>query len=211
MTFKELQDAALGTSFDPARYRTYAQRFLNRAQQRIARRIGMAATEALATVTTQPGVNTYDVPVDFAQLRGDEPIIDSEGRPLEQVDVGDMLTATNVSGEPRYFSYTGKQIRFYPTPAAAATFTMIYRAFAPRMVEDDAEPVIPEDYHELLVLYAKGRLYQEEDDQAAGSSLLGMFESELREMRAEQQRATAFRRQVPRMWRGSGAPTFRLP
>lgn len=216
MTFKELQDAALGTSFDGTKYRSYAQRFINRAQQRVARGIGMGTMQALATVTTTQGVSTYDVPVDFIQLRGDEPILGPMNFPLVQLDVGDLLSAPALmgaatSGEPRYFAYDGNQIRFFPTPDTAQAFTMVYRATAPRLVNDDDEPAIPEAYHELLVLYAKGRLYQEEDDPAAGAPFMAQFEQELREARGELVAATAFRRQAPRMWNVRPGPTFRRP
>lgn len=211
MTFRELQDAALGTSFNETKYRSYAQRFINHAQQRIARRIGMATAEAIATVTTATGLDTYDVPADFLMLRGEEPIVDQDGHVLEQVEIGDMLTVPVAAGPPRYFAYTGNQIRLYPVPEGEQPLTMVYRANAPLLVNDDDEPVIPADYHELLVLYAKGRLWQEEDDNQAAATPLAMFEAELRAMRSELQRATVFRRQVPRMWNTPVAPTFRRP
>lgn len=214
MTFQELQDAALGTSFDPTRYRSYAKRFLNRAQQRVARRIGMAVRQASSAITLIVGTHTYDLPADFIGFRGEEPLIDAQGWPLEEVSIDRILSAAAAAptstGTPCFFAYEKGRLRLYPTPATVQDLTLIYRAGAPALIADTDVPVIPVDYHELLPLYAKGRLYQEEDDQQAGAQYLAMFEQELREMRGEQQAATHFRRQVPRRF-GGRAPTFRLP
>lgn len=211
MTFAELTAAALGDSFDATRRGADARRYINHAYKRFARRLGFTATEARATVTTTSGVDTYDVPPDFQLFAGGRPVWLS-GEPLEHTDRQELEDRGAATGaKATSFAFYEDKVVLWPVPTDEFELTMYYRAGPTSMTDDLDEPIIPEDTHEILVLYARGRLYQDEDDYDAGAQALALFEQEMREYHRDMGAKTTFRRRVPGTWNQPTRPSFRLP
>lgn len=92
--------------------------------------------ETRAIATTDPSVTTEPeyvaLPADFQTMRRIR-LASETGKPSLQFKSGtqmDEMRAANgdVSGIPQYFSIFGNEIELFPTPAAATTLEMIYRA-----------------------------------------------------------------------------------
>lgn len=61
---------------------------------------------------------------------------------------------------PHYFG-----LYLYPTPAAAVAYTVDYRRTLIDLVNSTDEPPLPDEYHSLLIAYARMREYEKTDDQ----------------------------------------------
>lgn len=211
MTFAELKAAALGDNFNTTTKAAAAGRYINRAMKIVARRIGVANTEAKATATTNVGEDTYDLPADFSHFTGAGNPVWLDNEPLEQIDRADIEDRGPASGKPISFTQYEGNIIFWPTPDGEYDLTLFYRAGPLTMVDDLEEPTLPDDYHELLPIYARARLYGDEDDEQAMTTWLGMFESELRQTHRDDGARAAFHRRVPGMWNRRTTPMFRIP
>jgi hypothetical protein len=75
------------------------------------------------------------------------------GTELARLQVGDAHAA--------YY-----QVRLYPTPAAAVTYTADILRGLPDMSQDLDEPLIPEDFHDVLIDGAELRELTKQDDRA---------------------------------------------
>lgn len=75
----------------------------------------------------------------------------SGGTELAQITIGQK--------RPRYYAFY-----LWPTPAAAVTYYVDYRRELTELVQDADEPLIPSDFHDLLVQYARMREYEKTND-----------------------------------------------
>lgn len=58
----------------------------------------------------------------------------------------------------------GKELLFQPVPKEEKEISLYYHARLPRLVNSDDIPALPEEYHDLLVLYAVSKAkYQDEE------------------------------------------------
>jgi hypothetical protein len=59
-----------------------------------------------------------------------------------------------------YNRYLG--IRLYPTPSSSILYEVEGQRVIPRMTQDGDTPPFPDDFHEMLQCYARGRLYRKD-------------------------------------------------
>jgi hypothetical protein len=72
---------------------------------------------------------------------------------------GNELAQFSVLTYSRYFG-----IQLFPTPSAAVTYSVDYTRTIPEMVNGGDEPLLPEDFHYVLVLAVLVREYEKTDD-----------------------------------------------
>jgi hypothetical protein len=119
VTFKELQDMALGDDFDETR-RTMVKAFINQALGRLHRALRIPTLDARAIVTTVVGTNVYSLPVDFVAFDDDEALLYGTDV-LEPYDISDLRSARGRSGAPTSFALSEDKVLLYPNPDAAYT------------------------------------------------------------------------------------------
>lgn len=109
----------------------------------------------LATITTVAGQKNYELPLDFLNL---EHLFDEvTKREVTLLPMDD----TNNWGYKRW----GNTLILQPTPKEIGELTLYYHAKPPSLVNPEDEPVIPIEYHDLLVLYAVAKAkYQDEEE-----------------------------------------------
>lgn len=209
-TFLELREEALHDDFDAAKYGERAARWINDAQQRVFRRVAIPDGELTTTIAVTAGDTTYDLPTGIVRLLSlydaatQTPLVDTHPDLLEQ-----LPTST---GKPHSFAFYGSDLTLYPTPQQAITLTMRYRGMPDLMAADGDLPLLPDEYSDLLVTYARGRLFRAEDDIEMATFYKAEFEEGIREMASDfgarnQKRVT----QVPSMWETSTVPRFVRP
>jgi hypothetical protein len=206
-----LQDEALHDDFDPTKYRTLVKAWINDAQRRIARRIDMRVGEATQSFDTAAGTAEYALPSDFYRLR--TLYENTERYLLEEADLRDIDDAETGQGRPYLFVLNGANVLLSPTPDAAYPMRLRYWKSPPLLVGDANVPIIHEDYYDLLVSFARARLFRAEDDPEMAQQYMSEFEDRLSYMAGELQYETRGRpRQVPGLvGRRSGGSGFSLP
>lgn len=198
MTFKDLQDMALGDDFDEAR-RATAKLFLNQALGRLHRALRLPTLDARATVNTVAGTNVYSLPTDFVALHDDEAILLGTDV-LEPYDITDFDQLTATSGQPTSFALSENLILVYPNPNAVYSLTMRYRAVQTLSADADV-PVLAADQHPYLAWYARAKLYLLTDDPDMHNAIVATLPRELQgENLAAGQLRVPQVRQVPGQW-----------
>jgi hypothetical protein len=168
VTFKELQDDVLeriNNNSNEARLRI--RRFLNEWHRRILSEVGLGQLrDAETTLAVTNAADEYTLAAGIRKIRAIQNEADNttlQERTLEwmrQVDPDDSMT-----GAPLYYAMrSDRKIKFKPYPDDNYTLTIDYEARIANMVDDDDEPLIPEDFHYLLVLGARANEYDKNED-----------------------------------------------
>jgi hypothetical protein len=84
----------------------------------------------------------------------------SGGTELSKIAIGDLRA--------QFYAF-----QLYNTPAAALTYTCDILRSIPDMTQDTDEPLIPDDFHDLLIDMAEMRELRKQDDQERWSMLTG--------------------------------------
>lgn len=208
--FAALTTEALHDDFAAAKYQSRAQQALNEALGRVGRRVDSLQRRTAATVAVVGGTDTYALPADFVRLVS---LRDASKRyVLEEVDATVIDTQPAATGSPTLYAVDGSSLLIWPTPSAAVTLTLRYWA-TPAVMDDDADiPAIPSDYVDLLVTYARSKLFRWEDDKQMADQLLADFERDLGLARSDLQAPSrAIRKRTPSMYDTCGSPRFARP
>jgi hypothetical protein len=210
-TFLDLQDEALADDFNPSKHRANAKRFLNEAQRRIARRARVPQLENSQTITTVGG--SSDVALSDSGVRINSLRNTTDRAPLEAASIEEIDDLPASSGKPSLYAINGRTITFYPTPDGAYSLSARFQGRPTDLVEDADVPQIGDDYADLLVTYARARLFRLEDDFEMARLYMQDFETDLAAYMTDVQYADRSRkRQIPGMYAaGSGMPTFVRP
>jgi hypothetical protein len=181
-------------SIDATADATKINRFLNRGVRDILRKTRCYVTSQTitpgATADYALAATVLDISVLYATASGNEYRLER----VSPAEIVDMRLNGTASSPARYYALAGfNTVMWYPTPAAADTFTMYYTPAPTAMSSGSHDPAtstygnIPEDYHHLIARYAMRFLGSFDDDtsSAQGSRYWEEYKEGLREMRAE--------------------------
>jgi hypothetical protein len=141
---------------------------------------GLTATGARRTVSvTMTGITAVNVSSAISTF------VTIEDFYLSTAAVGTVTLHEDASGgtelasitigalRPRYYAFY-----LWPTPAGAVTYYVDYRRELTDLVNDADEPMLPTDFHSMLVDYARMKEYEKTDDEryalAQQAFMLGM-------------------------------------
>jgi hypothetical protein len=178
VTFLELQNDALvalnfstATTSDP---RTRVKRAINQWQKRILRRPGFARLlrDRELSFTSAASTHTYSFPSSVERVIH---ITDNDANQIKLVrrDLAWLRThdpGLETLGAPECYIDRGRassgllQVQLWPTPQDAYTYTLDYTARITDMTEDAEEPLLPDDFHEILSLGAQYHEWKRADD-----------------------------------------------
>lgn len=99
---------------------------------------------------------------------------------LNQLLLGDP-TMTGVGNAEYWFTEDGKTIKVWPAPSGGGNFKVRYRK-VPTELADNEEPIIPEDYHDLIVTRVRVKVYKATDNWEAATEAWKDYERERENM-----------------------------
>jgi hypothetical protein len=114
-----------------------------------------------------------------AALRNDDHIIGFLGS--DNADSNYPLNVTT-SGSPWNWSYWNDTVRLYPTPDAVQTIYVRGLRDAAAFgtgVSDSTEPDLPDPFHAILVTYAIGKAYLQQEDPVMANQYQSQFIADL--------------------------------
>ncbi len=198
-TFLDLQDEALGDDFDATKYRARVKTWMNEGLSRIARNMTVPGLEATAAVTTVAGQSAYSLPADDVRVTSlREP---SRRETLEAVGIQEIDEARTASGRPANYAVFADQLVLYPIPDGVYALELRYLKGATALLNDADTPSLPPEYVDLLVTYARYKLYRAEDDPEMANYYQGEWQRELGLMKSDVQHTDRGRvRRVAGMW-----------
>lgn len=208
-TFDDLQTEALGTDFTAALFPgSRVGEFINDAVHRVARRVHLPALETTQTISTVAGTSVYALQTDEIRILSVSNTTDRD--PLTEVDIQNIDDWTVQSGKPEAFALSGGALTLYPTPNAVFPVQVRYMKNIVFAAGSDTTNAIgfPDDYCALLILSARARMFEFEDDFQARDQLQARWDVELQNLKTDVHRQSPRRVRQVGDWRYS--PT-RLP
>lgn len=121
-------------------------------------------------------------PLEVADLGHVQAVSDITGRnPLEPITLNQALlgdpTLSSVGTPEYWYTEDGKTIKIFPANTSV-TIKVYYRK-VPGALEDEDVPIIPEDYHDLIVTRVRVKVYKATDNLEAAAEMLKDYEREL--------------------------------
>lgn len=121
-------------------------------------------------------------PLEVADLGHVQAVSDITGRnPLEPITLNQVLlgdpTLSSVGTPEYWYTEDGKTIKIFPANTSV-TIKVYYRK-VPGALEDEDVPIIPEDYHDLIVTRVRVKVYKATDNLEAAAEMLKDYEREL--------------------------------
>ena len=164
-------------SIDATNDATKINRYLNRGVRHVLRHTHCYAAEGTVT----PGAaDNYQLASTYLDIIDASFTQNSEHWELERVSPEQLRrlrrngSAVSTSGPTRYYALAGSNLMmFYPQPGASDTLSLLYVPAPTAMSSGSHDPSnatyggVPEDYHELIVLYACWWLAMYDDDQSS--------------------------------------------
>ncbi len=194
-TFKQLVDEVLYDAFDDAKWRTYAGRYVNDAQRKLARRATWGRTLRCGTVDAE-GAVTLGTATTWARiagvwrLEGTDVPADDLWRTVEE-RVKERLVVADDIGRPGGPSGPGSGYQVVQQPNGSVTLivrapvgeVVAVRGYrAPTMLVNDSDVCeLGDDASEALISFARSRLYKREDDPDMQASCLQDYEREAKQ------------------------------
>lgn len=128
------------------------------------------------------GVKQYDLPNDLFEMVH---IVDEDNsKTYSQIPMEDFFSTG--------FKRWGNVLRFQPTPKENANVTLYYYARLPHLVSPDDVPDIPEEFHDLLVLYAVAKAKYQDEEESAQQNAMQEYYSRKEQFIAFQQSGETF-------------------
>lgn len=197
-------DTAL-TAFVNKRYHDLVDRIMNINEDFFV--------ETDQTLDTVDGTELYDLPSDFKKVKRVE--ISYDGTTYDEafeIDLNDKYTTESDTDSsysqhnPRWY-FLGDQIGFDPIPDYDGTNNIkLWYIQRPTDLEGTATPVIPAEYHSLLVDGACADLKKRDDNWAMANNFEKDYESGIKEMEQSLRRRQV---QSPRKIKNAGDRPYR--
>jgi hypothetical protein len=165
---------------------------LNDMQRRLAGSARGLWTVASTTVAVVAGTGDYTLPSAPAggHVKSLRLLYAGANAPLRWTDDESLLEHRAdyaATGTPVWWALIGPAtLSLWPTPAAAGTLTVRYHRGPPALTSDSDTPILPELYHDLLVVGACMLVAQRERQGAVRNEFDAEFETRSRDMRAQQ-------------------------
>lgn len=125
-------------------------------------------------------------PLEVSDLAHVEAMVDvTNDNALEPATIGQLVLRdpdlSGVGNAELWYTEDGKTLKVYPANTSA-TFKAHYRRTPPPLANDEAEPIIPADYHDVIVDGVRVKAYKATDAFAAAAEILKDYERRLEGM-----------------------------
>lgn len=147
--------------------------FITLAEERIHNTLRVRAMEERSQMTTVANQDHYGLPSDWIQARHVK-VVDGRGsvdrdleyKTPEAFDVQMARLYANSTGEPRYYTILGNEIRYGPTPSGGKTIEILYYAKPRSLSNTHTSNAILNTYPSIYLYGAtlEGKIYVEDNE-----------------------------------------------
>lgn len=185
MQLSDLRTEVYAKGFDSGLFpASRVNRFLNEGYLKICRRVEYFTDESTQDFSTVNGTTNYAFPANLARVRD-----------LRNTALNTRLLPVTIrsvdnsglpgSGPPQYYALDGKNVHLWPTPDGVYPLELRYWLLPAFLVNDTDVPTLPEDYHNLLWMYATAECYDSEDDANTSQYWRQRFQAALSDFAAD--------------------------
>lgn len=187
-TFKTLQDRVLANTFDDVTYRPLVMDWINDAYRLIHRRARLPLDDSTQSFNTVAGTSSYTLTGSPLRILGVSLPIVGDPTILEQGDLSSLDTFDpNYRGQPVFYVLSGGKVLLGPTPDAAYPVAVDYSVPVVKLVNDTDLPTLPEEYHDMLIVYGRAEAFKKEEDWEQAQQWSQDFETRLLRFGVDQQ------------------------
>jgi hypothetical protein len=174
MIFSEMYNEAYRLNRDTAKTKfdlTTVKRWINQGEQRycVLTNYSIKKDVSISTVASQ---QEYTLPTDCKSVKA----VFYDGSRLAREEIENTVYSTTNSGTPSEYYIRLNKVGLDPIPTAVKTLTIIYHTIGGDLINDNDTPIIPEEDHNLPVLWAAYYMAIEADDNRANAFLQAYYE-----------------------------------
>jgi hypothetical protein len=196
-TLNDIVNEALSNDFDSSVYKSATQQAVRDALADLARSVDLPSLQGTWTPTVTPGEATLTLPLDDVRILS---AFDGESH-VELSEVGQdyIDESTPATGRPVVYAVFGQSATLYPTPDRSYPLTFRYSRNMAQVVDTtDLSAFVPDEYLNMLVSFARHRLFRLEDDTTMSQFWRAEYDRDKLRLKADVQRGDRNRvRQVP--------------
>lgn len=211
-TLNDVVNQALSNDFEPSVYKSTAQQAIRDALADLARSIDLPSLQGTWTPTVTAGSASLTLPSD--DLRVLSAFDGSSHTVLTEVGQDYIDQSAPATGRPTAYAVYGSSATLYPTPDRSYPLTFRYARNVGTISDTtDLSTLIPNEYVNVLVAFARHRLFRLEDDSAMSQFWRGEYDRDKLRMKADIQRGDRNRiRQIPGPYAATrSTPRFMRP
>lgn len=180
MTRKEIREEFIASGFENIANDEGGEARINRWIQQVIRDICDLKPWPFLMVTKEG-----NAPLEVADLAHVEAMVDvTNHNQLRSITLGQLVAGDpdldEVGTASYWYTEDGRTLKVYPA-SATATFKVHYRRTPPAL-GDAEEPIIPADYHDLIVDGVRIKAYKATDNFSAAAEILKDYERRLEGM-----------------------------
>lgn len=164
-------DAVLGDA-------TVLTSFVNAANNKFSSERDWPWLEAIASITTADGTETYALPSEY--LRTQQMEYDTDNVLSEARSISEVLARDDESGIPQVYAIHGNLVYLAPVPDAVYTIRHFHISSPTILAADGDTPEAPAMFHEAIAEYATFLLLRREGAMAEAGGALAAYQEWVR-------------------------------
>jgi hypothetical protein len=185
-TYYDLTQEVLAHQFSPAQYTTYVEDRLNQSLQYVCAQTDFEQINTFVSITVPASTGSFTLPTDFNRVQYLERQDGNRWVPLIQVPAARFDKLAAADGEPTHYSVRPNNVvALHPVFSSEVVVGLSYYRNPPLLDSALDVPIIPEQYHYMLVHHALKFCYERENDYTSAQYHLGQFQEALMKCRGE--------------------------
>lgn len=160
--------------------RARIERWINEAQNQIARQVEAPEFQATENMTMKQGVWKYALTTAFLRMQDIYyPEMLTRLRPID-LQQFDLTAQQKLEGPPICYTLYAGELWLFPTPNNSTDeLELRYLRRPTPLTEESQKPTLNGDYLHLLVDYALGRAFKAEDDEESAQAHITQYKADL--------------------------------
>jgi hypothetical protein len=185
-TYEELTEEVIAHQFSPTQYTTYVQNRLNQGLRYICAQTDFEEINTFYSVSLPGPTSYFTLPTDFNRIQYLELQDGDRWKPLTQLPVARFDRLVAATGNPMYYALRpDNAVTVNPVSDSEVVVGLAYYRDPDPLVNPNDVPVIPEQYHYMLVHYALKFCYERENDYTSAQYHWGQFQEAIMKCRGE--------------------------
>lgn len=186
MTLGNLRTAVRERLDDPTFDTIKLDRWINWVLQDIYSRADFPFKNKTVNYATTDGTNAHNLTDIAADMDKVSRVLDTTNAVELQYctpeEFNDFSLTTTEENKPAYWTVFGDQLKLYPTPDAAYTLQIEYKAALSDLTDASQSPTLPDRWSEIIVLGAYAKALEWNDDFDYAGAIMIQFERMLARM-----------------------------
>lgn len=178
-TVEQLREAVTGYGFQPQKYNSYINVWIDEAQRYLFRRAGLRNKITEETINLTASKKEYPLPSNFGSIHSVLLESVTPKRNMQQIfDIKSFDELESETNEPSAYIILNSNLLFYPTPNTNYTIKLRYNISPSSIAEENsAHPSVGEEFIYLIEEYCLYKAFGKEQDIEMANYHKGLFDT----------------------------------